>query len=196
QPGVATKPAAADPTGVTAEERRTPAVVTSAPGGVARADVEHRRAASPATSQGQGSAQNPQPFAEWRALFANLGKLIRGREEPPAPVEERSIDSSAPQMAMPRSPARQPPNLLSQASPRPSESPRVAPGLIPTVPLRTEASPSAVPAPLATPTLIAEARAQVTGSPAPAPASPATVESVASPPERSQEALAIQARRM
>src|SRR5205814_1875753 len=125
-----------------------------------------------------------------------LGKLIRAREEPPAPVEERSIEPGAPQVAMPRSPVRQPPNLLSQASPRPSDSPRVAPGPIPTVPLRTEASPSAVPAPLATPTLIADARAQVTGSPAPAPASPTTVESVASTPERSQEALATQARRM
>jgi serine/threonine protein kinase len=198
QPGAASNQSAAgDPTDRATDDRRTPTPATAVPsGGVARAPNEHRRAPSSAANQGQRSVQNPQ-LDEWRTLFTNLRQLLRGREEPPASVGERSIQATAPQVATPRPPVRSPPNLRAQASAQPSESPRVSPTLVPTEQLRAEGSPSAISAPLATsPTLIAGARPQVTPPEIRAPASPPMVESAARPQDRSQDALVMQARGM
>ena len=195
QPGAAAhQSAAGNSTDTAAEERRTPTAATAVPsGGVARAP-------STATNQGPRSAQNPQPSDGWRTLLTNLGKLLRRREEAPAPVAELSIQATAPPVAAPRAPVRSPPNLRAQASAQSSESPRVPPALVPTEQLRAEGSPSSIPAPLATsPTLIADARAQVTPPEFPTPPSPASqpiLESVARPQDRSQDALAMQARGM
>ena len=202
QPGVAANQSASGtPTDTAAEERRTPTAASAvSSGGVARAPNEPRPAPSTATNQGPRSVQNPQPSNEWRTLLTNLGKLLRRREEPPAPVAELSIQATAPQVAAPRPPVRSAPNLRAQASAQSSESPRVSPALVPTEQLRAEGSPSSVPAPLArSPTLIADARVQVTPSEIPAPVSPSwqpMVESVARPQDRSQDALVMQARGM
>ena len=202
QPGAAANQSAAgDPTDIATEDRRTATAATAVPSGsVARAPNEQHRVPSTATNQGSRSVQNPQPSDEWRTLLTNLGKLLRRREEPPAPVGELSIQATAPQVATPRPPVRSPPNLRAQASAQPSESPRVSAALVPTEQLRAEGSPSAIPVPLATsPALIADARAQVTPSEIPAPPSPASqpiLESVVRPQDRSQDALVMQARGM
>ncbi len=202
QPGSATNQSVAGyPTDTAGEDRRTPTAAIAVPsGGVARAPNEDRRAPLTATNQGPRSAQNQKPSDEWRTLLRNLGKLLRHREEPPAPVGELSVQATAPQMAAPRPPVRRPPNLRAQASAQSSESPRVSPAPVATEQLQAEGSPSSIPAPLATsPTLIADARAQVTPSEIPAPPSPAwqpMVESVAPPRDRSQDALVMQARGM
>jgi serine/threonine protein kinase len=202
QPGAAAnQPAGGDPTDTATEDRRTPTAATAVPpDGGARAPNEHRRAPSAATNQGQRSVHNPQPAGEWRTLLTNLGKLLRRRDEPPAPVGELSIQATAPQVATPRPPLRSPPNLRAQASAQPSESPRFSPTPVATEQLRAEGSPSAIPAPLATsPTLIAAAGGQVTPSEIPAPPSPASqsiLESAARPRDRSHEELVMQARRM
>jgi len=202
QPGAATNQFVAGyPTDPAAEDRRTPTQATAVPsGGVARAANEDFRAPSTATNQGPPSAQNQKPSDEWRTLLRNLGKLLRRREEPPAPVGELSIQATAPQMAAPRPPVRTAPNPRAQASAQSSESPPVSRAPVPTEQLQAEGSPSSIPAPHATsPTLIAEARAQVTPSAIPKPPSPAwqpMVESLAPPRDRSQDALVMQARGM
>jgi serine/threonine protein kinase len=202
QPGAAANQlVAGNPTDTAVEDRRTPTQATAVPaGGVARAPNELRSAPSTATNQGPRSAQNPQPSDEWRTLLSNLGKLLRRREEPPAPVGELSLQATAPQMAAPRPPVRTPPNPRALASAQSSESPRVSPALVATEQWQAEGSPSSIPAPLATsPTLIADARVQVTPSEIPALPSPAwqpMVESLAPPRDRSQDALVKQARGM
>jgi serine/threonine protein kinase len=190
----ANQSAARNPTDTATEDRRTPTAATAVPsGGVTRAPNEQRRAPSTATNQGPRSVQNSQPSDEWRTLLTNLGKLLRRRDEPPAPVGELSIQATAPQVAAPRPPVRSPPSLRAQASAQPGESQRVSPTLVPTEQLRAEGSPSST---ATSPTLIADARAQLTPSEIPAPASPPMVESAERPQDRSQEALMMQARGM
>ena len=170
QPSAAADQAPAEPTGTVTEDRRKPTAGTIA--------------SSTATSQRQRNPQNQQTFSDWRTLLANLGTVLRGRDGPPASVEERSIAAPAPQAA-PRLPASTP---RASSAPAPSER------------LRAEASPFATPAPLATPsTLVADARTQVTTSgisAPPVPSSPPMGESVASSRDRSQDVLVAQARRM
>ena len=197
QPGAAAnQSAAADPTDTASEDRRAPTATAIPSGGVANAPNERRGGPSTATNQGPRSVQNPQPSDEWRTLLRNLAKLLRRRDEPPAPVGELSIQATAPQVAAPRPPVRSSPNARAQASAQPSESPRVSPALALTERLRADGSPSSI---VSSPMLTADARAQVTPSEIPAPTSPASqpmVESVAHPQDRSQDALAMQARGM
>jgi serine/threonine protein kinase len=195
QPVAANQSAAGDPTDTITGDRRTPTAATAAPsGGVAQTPNEGRRAPSTATNQPQ-SVQNPKPPNEWRTLLTNLAKLLRRRDEPPAPVAELSIQPTAPQLAAARPPVRSPPNLRAQASAQQTESPHVSPALAPTERLRAEGSPSIATSPM----LIADARAQITPSEIPArptPASQPMVEPIARSQDRSQDALVMQARRM
>ena len=174
---IANQAVPAEPTGTATEDRRAPAAGTIA--------------SSTAKSQSQRNPQNQQTVGDWRTLLANLGKVLRGREGPPASVEERSVVAAAPRAATARLPARSP-DLPGQAS---APTSRASSAPAPTERLRAEASPSAIPAPLATPpTLVADARTQVTLSAPPAPSSPPMVESAARPWDRSQDVA--QARRM
>src|SRR5438105_11807335 len=145
QPGAAAnQSAAADPTDTAIEDRRAPTATAISSGGVANAPNERRGGPSTATNHGPRSVQNPQPSDEWRTLLTNLAKLLRRRDEPPAPVGELSIQATAPQVAAPRPPVRSSPNTRIQASAQPSESPRVSPAPAPTERLRAEGSPSSI----------------------------------------------------
>jgi serine/threonine protein kinase len=183
----------AEPSRTAIEDRATPTTEAIA----SPESVEHRRPSATATTEGQKTPQNPKRSSDWRPLLADLGKLLRGRgrEEPPAPVEERNL-AIAPQAATPRALARSSQDPPGRALPRPTE-----PASPPSIPAQSwaEVSPSALAAPLATaPTLSADARARAMSPAISAPAaraSPPLAESVERPWDRSQDDI-VAARRM
>ena len=190
---IANQSSPAEPTGTATEDRRTPTTGPS-PHRRRAAPDEHRRPPSTATSQ---RPAEPAESAAIRRLADAVRKSRKGvarPQEPPAPVEERSVWQLLHRSATPRS-RHDRRDLPGQALR--SRPPRLV-CAVPTEPSRAEASPSAIPAPLATPPmLIADARTQVTPSGIAAP--PARLRrrcwNPSRPRDRSQDVL-VQARRM
>ena len=192
QPSVtANQSSVAAPGGTATEDRPAPATATVASPGPG----EYVRRPATATTEGQKSPQTPKRSSDWRTLLANLGKVLRGREEPPAPVEERNVTIAA-RVATPRLLAVPPPDSPGRGSPS-STVTASSPSLPPRP--RVEANPPVTTAPLATPpTINADAREQAMSPGISAPAAPTSqplVESVPRPWDRSQDDI-VQARRM
>jgi hypothetical protein len=144
------------------------------------------------------SEPSPPRRDDWLTQLGNFWSLARSRLEAPAPVEERALQSSPPQAATARAPARSVPDpiALAQANPRKSEPPLAPPPLAPIDVPRAQAGSLPNPAPPAeAPALIAQPRLQTSPSGTLAP--PAQIlEPPARPWNGSQEELALQARRM
>lgn len=121
-----------------------------------QSDLQRPAPARP--DQAQRSVQNPQRVHDWRALFASLGKLLRGREEPPAPVEERRAQLGAPPAGTLRAPPQSAPSLNAQVKPAPSERSEVASIPVPTEELRAQAGAGAVRLPAVSAPLAGEPR--------------------------------------
>ena len=71
-----------------------PAHADSVPG---TASEPHRAAPLPAPSA--ANSQAPRASGGWQAFLANLGTMLRRRDSPPAPVEERRVLQAAPSVA-------------------------------------------------------------------------------------------------
>ncbi|HEY2865140.1 MAG TPA: hypothetical protein VGK37_16075 [Casimicrobiaceae bacterium] len=128
----------------TAEDRGASAAGTLPPGRVEHAQSEPQRLPSARPNQVQRSVQNPQPVHDLRTFFASLGKLLRSREEPPAPVEERRAQPGPPPTGSLRAPPQSAPSLIAQVRPGPSERSEIASIPVPTEELRAQASAPAV----------------------------------------------------
>ena len=119
-------------------------------------------AQSPTPNQPR-SAPRPQPKPkpqqrdEWQTLLDNVVGLLQGRDGPPAPIEERSVQRSpaARPTETARAPARPPPDKLALATPTPPAAPPV------------RGSPAPNRAPVASPApLLVEPQVQANAAPA------------------------------